>query len=58
MYPVDTIKTRLQMGMPAFAGGTLFNGVAGSLVGQIPYGTLTFGSYEVYKEMLAAKFPK
>ena len=58
MYPVDTIKTRLQMGLPGFAGGNYFNGVAGSLFGQVPYGTLTFGSYEVYKKAIAEKFPE
>lgn len=39
MYPVDTIKTRMQMGLPnplRLAG--LYKGVAGSLVGQVPYG--------------------
>eukprot|EP00616_Rhizochromulina_sp_CCMP1243_P016584 CAMPEP_0118974326 /NCGR_PEP_ID=MMETSP1173-20130426/11191_1 /TAXON_ID=1034831 /ORGANISM="Rhizochromulina marina cf, Strain CCMP1243" /LENGTH=344 /DNA_ID=CAMNT_0006924043 /DNA_START=9 /DNA_END=1043 /DNA_ORIENTATION=- len=59
MYPVDTIKTRLQMGgsMSGLQVGLLYKGLFGSLVGQIPYGTLTFGSYEVYKETLAARFP-
>ena len=60
MYPVDTIKTKMQMGLPAFSGagvGTYYRGVAGSLLGQVPYGMLTFGSYEVYKETLASKFP-
>ena len=39
MYPVDTIKTRMQMkqGDPFRVGG-LYNGVMGSLVGQVPYG--------------------
>lgn len=56
MYPVDTIKTRMQMGMPfEFAG--LYKGVAGSLVGQVPYGVLTFGSYEIYKRNLLERFP-
>lgn len=65
MYPLDTVKTRLQLapgrekiasvvgqlGVPG-----LYKGLAGSLVGQVPYGTLTFGSYEVYKEMLLQRF--
>lgn len=35
----------------------IYNGVAGSLVGQVPYGVLTFGSYEMYKRHLLARFP-
>lgn len=39
MYPVDTIKTRMQMGQgDAFRVAGLYKGVAGSLVGQVPYG--------------------
>ena len=29
----------------------------GSLIGQVPYGVLTFGSYEIYKQSLLARFP-
>lgn len=59
MYPVDTIKTRIQMGQAnAFNMNGLYKGVAGSLVGQIPYGVLTFGSYEIYKGALLSKFPE
>jgi len=36
----------------------IYKGVEGSLVGQVPYGVLTFGSYEVYKKMLLERFPK
>ncbi len=35
----------------------LYRGVAGSLVGQVPYGVLTFGSYEIYKKYLLGRFP-
>lgn len=35
----------------------LYGGVAGSLVGQVPYGVLTFGSYEMYKRNLLSRFP-
>ena len=35
----------------------LYKGVAGSLVGQVPYGVLTFGSYEMYKKSLLDNFP-
>ena len=59
MYPVDTIKTRMQMEQsnPLRLQG-IYNGVGGSLIGQVPYGVLTFGSYEVYKRTLLEKFPK
>lgn len=56
MYPVDTIKTRMQM-KQAFRVSGLYTGVAGSLVGQVPYGVLTFGSYEIYKQSLLTRFP-
>lgn len=35
----------------------LYNGVGGSLLGQVPYGILTFGSYEMYKHQLPSKLP-
>eukprot|EP00573_Skeletonema_grethae_P002510 CAMPEP_0201687236 /NCGR_PEP_ID=MMETSP0578-20130828/1388_1 /ASSEMBLY_ACC=CAM_ASM_000663 /TAXON_ID=267565 /ORGANISM="Skeletonema grethea, Strain CCMP 1804" /LENGTH=313 /DNA_ID=CAMNT_0048171377 /DNA_START=154 /DNA_END=1095 /DNA_ORIENTATION=+ len=58
MYPVDTIKTRMQMKQgDAFRLSGLYKGCAGSLVGQVPYGVLTFGSYEIYKQALLNKFP-
>lgn len=41
----------------AFRMGGLYTGVTGSLVGQVPYGVLTFGSYEIYKKSLLARFP-
>jgi len=58
MYPIDTIKTRMQMKQgDAFRVSGLYNGVTGSLVGQVPYGVLTFGSYEIYKQQLLNRFP-
>ena len=63
LYPLDTLKTRLQMAptaraaLPPLQPQNLFRGVFGSLTGQIPYGMLTFGSYEVYKSKLLAAFP-
>lgn len=63
LYPLDTIKTRLQISpsarasLPPLHPSMLFRGVLGSLTGQIPYGMLTFGSYEVYKSKLLAAFP-
>jgi len=59
MYPVDTIKTRLHMAQsipPLNRAGELFRGVQGSLLGQVPYGVLTFGSYEMYKQALFRRF--
>lgn len=35
----------------------IFNGVGTSLSGQVPYGTMVFGSYEVYKRNLNERFP-
>jgi len=35
----------------------LYKGVMGSLIGQVPYGVLTFGSYEIYKQSLLSRFP-
>jgi len=59
MYPVDTLKTRLQMGQAnAFRLSGLYKGVSGSLFGQVPYGVLTFGSYEMYKKSLLENFPR
>lgn len=58
MYPMDTIKTRIQMEQinPLRLEG-LYKGVGGSLIGQVPYGVLTFGSYEIYKEALLKRLP-
>ena len=68
MFPVDTVKTRIQVSpsvvaaaaasvssnspsrfTTAFKQGSLYKGVLFSLVGQIPYGMLTFGMYETIK---------
>ena len=39
MYPVDTIKTRIQMDQAnVFRLQGLYKGVDGSLLGQVPYG--------------------
>jgi len=59
MYPLDTIKTRIhtdQLNPFRFKG--LYNGVLGSLAGHVPYGILSFGSYEIYKETFLKKYPK
>jgi len=39
MFPVDTLKTRLQMGKSIdWSLNKLYGGVGGSLIGQVPYG--------------------
>lgn len=59
MYPVDTVKTRIQIDHPTpFRISGLYGGLASSLVGQVPYGILTFGSYEMYKKTLRDRYPK
>jgi solute carrier family 25 S-adenosylmethionine transporter 26 len=55
---MDLIKTRIQVDHPnPWKIEGLFDGVGGSLLGQIPYGVLTFGSYEMYKKKLQERFP-
>ena len=59
MFPVDTIKTRIQVkNASPFRIEGLYKGVGGSLAGQVPYGVLTFGSYEIYKSALISRFPE
>lgn len=59
MYPIDTIKTRMQMEQPnPLRLQGMYKGVGGSLLGQVPYGVLTFGSYEMYKKALLERFPR
>eukprot|EP00871_Galdieria_phlegrea_P005385 jgi/Galph1/5848/GphlegSOOS_G4432.1 len=65
MYPVDTLKTRLQVERIRTKTSwntilhtlskpqTLYWGVLSTLIGQVPYGMLTFGSYEIYKDLLS-----
>lgn len=67
MYPVDTIKTRVQVMHAnasttsrlrmALAKRTFYRGVPMSLLGQIPYGMLTFGAYETLRTRLQQRFP-
>lgn len=58
-YPLDTIKTRLHLGralsVPSLPD--MYRGLGSSLVGQVPYGMLTFGTYEIYKTALLRRFP-
>uniref|UniRef100_A0A7S0EHR4 Mitochondrial carrier protein n=1 Tax=Hanusia phi TaxID=3032 RepID=A0A7S0EHR4_9CRYP len=66
MFPVDTIKTRLQLHGAQCCTPTqwseaikkpLFRGLSSSLIGQVPNGMLVYGSYEVYKRELSERFP-
>ena len=66
MFPVDTVKTRLQMfGVNCCSNQQWtealrrpwFKGLPSSLLGQVPNGMLVFGSYEVYKRELRKNFP-
>ncbi|KAL8058320.1 hypothetical protein ABFX02_03G010600 [Erythranthe guttata] len=60
LYPIDTIKTRLQ----AVRGGGeiiwkgLYSGLAGNLVGVIPASALFIGVYEPAKQKLLKIFPE
>ncbi|KAL3655170.1 S-adenosylmethionine carrier 1, chloroplastic/mitochondrial [Castilleja foliolosa] len=60
MYPIDTIKTRLQAvrggGKIVFKG--LYSGLAGNLVGVIPASALFIGVYEPTKQKLLKIFPE
>lgn len=72
MYPVDTIKTRIQVSRSSAAvqlsplgaisaavrQGTLYRGAAFSLLGQLPYGMLTFGLYETLRTAFNRRFPR
>ncbi|XP_055809780.1 S-adenosylmethionine carrier 1, chloroplastic/mitochondrial-like isoform X3 [Solanum dulcamara] len=60
LYPIDTIKTRLQ----AVRGGGqiilkgLYSGLAGNLVGVLPASAIFFGVYEPAKRKLLDSFPE
>jgi solute carrier family 25 S-adenosylmethionine transporter 26 len=60
-FPIDTYKTLVQVtpgstfcdvvaGHDGFS--FLYAGLFPALIGQIPYGVLTFGGYEIYKKLL------
>lgn len=47
MYPIDTIKTRMQMGgTRAFSLNGLYKGVWGSMFGNVPYGYVALNPVE------------
>ncbi|GLU20338.1 hypothetical protein SLE2022_365450 [Rubroshorea leprosula] len=60
LYPIDTIKTRLQA---AHGGGKivlkgLYSGLAGNLAGVLPASALFVGVYEPTKQKLLKTFPE
>lgn len=60
LYPIDTIKTRLQA---ARGGGQivlkgLYSGLAGNLLGVLPASALFVGIYEPTKQKLLKTFPE
>uniref|UniRef100_A0A5B7BW89 S-adenosylmethionine carrier 1 n=1 Tax=Davidia involucrata TaxID=16924 RepID=A0A5B7BW89_DAVIN len=60
LYPIDTIKTRLQA---AHGGGKivlkgLYSGLAGNLVGVLPASAMFVGVYEPTKKKLLKVFPE
>lgn len=68
MYPVDTIKTRVQFSRQAsmtatarlrtaIGQGGLYRAVAPTMLGQIPYGMITFGVLEWARTSMREKYP-
>jgi len=65
MFPVDTLKTRLQASQSSaqnvmqdlLKGSNPYRGMLPSLIGQTPYGMLVFGSYQAYKETVSELLP-
>lgn len=58
-HPVDTVKTRAQLTPDRLAQMPkthIYSGVKTSLFGAVPYGALTFASYEVIKKKMLATF--
>ncbi|TXG53237.1 hypothetical protein EZV62_022406 [Acer yangbiense] len=60
LYPIDTIKTRLQV---ARGGGKinmkgLYSGLFGNLVGVLPASAIFLGVYEPLKQLLLKTFPE
>lgn len=59
LYPIDTIKTRLQAvrdgGKIVWRG--LYSGLAGNLAGVFPASALFVGVYELTKQILEKSFP-
>ena len=63
LHPLDTIKTRMQLSphlrtaLPSLSISTMLRGLLPSWAGHLPYHTITFGSYEVFKSKLQKQYP-
>eukprot|EP00903_Cladosiphon_okamuranus_P008974 g8585.t1 len=61
LYPLDTVKTRLQatagakLSLKTFQG--IFNGVAPAVAASAPCAAVFFGAYDTLKRVLAEKLP-
>ena len=61
MFPLDTIKTRLQSSQGFFkAGGFrgIYSGLPSTVVGSVPTAALFFCSYEGVKGVLSPRLPE
>lgn len=67
LYPIDTIKTRLQASMSgggvrallsSGGGKALYAGIWGNLVGVVPASAIFMGVYEPVKKHIAASVPE
>ena len=61
MFPIDTVKTRLQMSGSTSLASVMkppyYSGYNAAVASQIPYGMAVFGTYEAMKSTLVEKFP-
>jgi len=63
LHPLDTIKTRMQLpphvrnALPSLSISSMLRGLLPSWAGHVPYHTITFGSYEVFKTKLQKQYP-
>mmetsp|Transcript_83883 Transcript_83883/g.125752 ORF Transcript_83883/g.125752 Transcript_83883/m.125752 type:complete len:356 (+) Transcript_83883:132-1199(+) len=62
LFPVDSIKTKKQLGQKinlkiGDIGHEHFKGFGSAILGQIPYGMLVFGTYEMSKTKIFARYP-
>jgi len=63
LFPLDTIKTRMQVSphlktaLSPLSLSTMYRGLIASFAGNVPYHTITFGAYEVFKTKLQNQYP-
>ncbi|KAI8535994.1 hypothetical protein RHMOL_Rhmol10G0220300 [Rhododendron molle] len=58
LYPIDTIKTRIQAGGGKITWKGLYSGLAGNIAGVLPASALFVGVYEPAKQKLLQIFPE